>query len=48
VLHCAKAIAVDAKTKIHSVGDGAVWIAAQIEVQFGSNATYLSRFLSSL
>lgn len=44
LLHCVKSVGTDDKTKIHSVGDGAVWIADQIEKQFGSNATYLIDF----
>jgi hypothetical protein len=44
VLHCVKAVGANEKTKVHSVGDGAVWIADQIEKQFGSNATYLVDF----
>jgi hypothetical protein len=44
LLHCVKAIGTNKKTKIHCVGDGAVWIADQIEEQFGSNATYLIDF----
>jgi hypothetical protein len=44
LLHCVKSVGTDEKTKIHSVGDGAVWIADQIEKQFGSNATYLIDF----
>jgi len=44
LLHCVKAVGADGKTKIHSVGDGAVWIADQIERQFGANATYLIDF----
>jgi hypothetical protein len=44
VLHCVRAVGVNEKTKIHSVGDGATWIADQIDDQFGSNATYLIDF----
>ena len=44
VLHCVTAVGANEKTKVHSVGDGAVWIADQIEKQFGSNATYLIDF----
>lgn len=32
------------KTKVHCVGDGAVWIANQVEERFGSNGTYLIDF----
>jgi len=31
-------------TKIHCVGDGALWISDQIEEHFGTNATYLVDF----
>lgn len=44
VLHCVKAVGADEKTKVHCVGDGAAWIAHQIEEQFGANATYLIDF----
>ena len=32
------------QTKIHGVGDGAVWIIEQMEAQFGSQAQYLIDF----
>jgi hypothetical protein len=32
------------ETKIHAVGDGAPWIAAEIDHQFGAQATYLIDF----
>lgn len=44
LLHCVKAVGANEKTKVHSVGDGAVWIADQIEQQFGANANYLVDF----
>ena len=44
VLHCVKTVGTNENTKIHCVGDGAVWIADQIEEQFGANATYLIDF----
>lgn len=44
LLHCVTAVGANEKTKVHSVGDGAVWISDQIEKQFGSNATYLIDF----
>jgi hypothetical protein len=34
----------DKRTKIHCVGDGAVWIANQVEEQFGANGSYLIDF----
>jgi hypothetical protein len=33
-----------AKTQVHAVGDGAVWIADQVEAQFGSQGRYLLDF----
>jgi len=44
LLHCVTAVGANEKTKVHSVGDGAVWISDQLEKQFGSNATYLIDF----
>jgi len=44
VLHCVKSVGINDKTRIHSVGDGAVWIADQMEAQFGGHATYLIDF----
>lgn len=44
VLHCVKAVGTNEKTQVHCVGDGAVWIANQIEEQFGANGTYLIDF----
>lgn len=44
ILHCVKTVGMNQDTKIHCVGDGAVWIADQIEEQFGANATYLIDF----
>ena len=44
VLHCVKAVGVNEKTEVHCVGDGATWIANQMEEQFGSNAVYLIDF----
>jgi hypothetical protein len=44
VLHCVRAVGVNEKTSIHCVGDGAVWIADQMDKQFGSKATYLIDF----
>lgn len=32
------------KTHVHCVGDGAVWIANQVEDKFGANGTYLIDF----
>jgi hypothetical protein len=44
VLHCVKAVGINKQTRVHCVGDGAVWIADQVEEQFGTNATYLIDF----
>ncbi len=32
------------KSKVHCVGDGAFWIAEQVEIQFGENGSYLIDF----
>jgi hypothetical protein len=42
--HCVKRVGINDNTKIHCVGDGALWISDQIEEQFGTNATYLVDF----
>lgn len=39
--HCVSRVGIDQNTHIHCVGDGASWIAEQVEEQFGSQATYL-------
>ena len=44
ILHCVKSVGMNKKTKIHCVGDGAVWIAEQVEKHFGANAVYLIDF----
>ena len=44
MLYCVKTVGIDEKTKVHCVGDGALWIANRIEEQFGRNATYLIDF----
>lgn len=44
IKHCVKWVGMDDQTKIHSVGDGAPWIAEQVEEQFGSQAKYLIDF----
>lgn len=41
---CVKAVGQDKKTLIHCVGDGAPWIAEQVDRVFGSSATYLIDF----
>jgi Uncharacterised protein family (UPF0236) len=40
----AEAVGFGSKTKLHGVGDGAVWIASQFEEQFGAQSTYLIDF----
>ncbi len=42
--HCACLAGLGRDTHIHSVGDGAVWIAEQVAQQFGSQASYLVDF----
>ena len=42
--HCAKLAGFGEKTKLHAVGDGAKWIADQIEEQFGAKGSYLIDF----
>jgi hypothetical protein len=41
---CALEAGAGSRTKIHGVGDGAVWIIEQMEAQFGSQAQYLVDF----
>ena len=41
---CALQAGAGSQTKIHGVGDGAVWIIEQMEAQFGSQAQYLVDF----
>ena len=41
---CVKAVGKDKKSRIHCVGDGAPWIADQVEKVFGDTATYLIDF----
>ena len=42
--HCAKLAGFGEQTQLHTVGDGAKWIADQIEKQFGANGGYLIDF----
>ena len=44
LLSCANQVGYGTKTQIHGVGDGAKWIAEQIENAFGSNGNYLIDF----
>ena len=41
---CAQQAGAGSQTRIHGVGDGAVWITEQMEVQFGAQAQYLVDF----
>jgi hypothetical protein len=41
---CVLRVGCDGQTKVHCVRDGAVWIADQVENQFGANGTYLIDF----
>ena len=41
---CVDKVGRNDETKIHCIGDGATWIANQIEEQFGSQSTYLVDF----
>ncbi len=42
--HCASRVGWDGQTQIHGVGDGAPWIADQIECVFGAQGRYLIDF----
>jgi len=44
LLNCAVASGFGVKTHFHGVGDGASWIADQIEVKFGNQSSYLIDF----
>lgn len=44
LLNSAIAKGLGANTQVHAVGDGAPWIAHQVEAQFGEQATYLVDF----
>ena len=44
LLSCVEQAGAHAKTQVHCVGDGACWIANQVEEQFGANGTYLIDF----
>jgi hypothetical protein len=41
---CAQAAGAGSQTRIHGVGDGAVWITEQMEALFGTQAQYLVDF----
>lgn len=42
--HCAMAVGFDENAHLYAVGDGAPWIAEQIQDKFGTQATYLIDF----
>jgi hypothetical protein len=44
LLGCVKQAGADERTRVHCVGDGAMWIANQVEEQFGVHGTYLIDF----
>lgn len=44
IRYCVDKAGCGANTKIHAVGDGAPWIAEQVDTQFGSQAKYLIDF----
>ncbi|MGV0029251.1 UPF0236 family transposase-like protein [Phormidesmis priestleyi] len=44
LLDCAIAAGLGSNTQVHAVGDGAPWIAHQIEAVFGNQSTYLLDF----
>lgn len=44
LLECANSAGLGSKTYVHGVGDGAPWIADQVEDQFGSQGHYLLDF----
>lgn len=39
--HLAQAAGLTRHTRVHAIGDGAPWIAEQVEVQFGARGSYL-------
>jgi len=41
---CASRIGMDSRTQVHAVGDGAPWIADQVERLFGTQSSYLVDF----
>lgn len=44
LLSCANQVGYGKKTQIHGIGDGATWIAEQIDNTFGNNGSYLIDF----
>lgn len=44
LFHCAREVGFGTQTRVHAVGDGAEWIATQVEHRFGANGGYLVDF----
>lgn len=44
LFHCATEAGFGTRTRLHAVGDGAEWIATQVERKFGANGSYLIDF----
>jgi hypothetical protein len=44
LFHCARVAGFGSNSRIHAVGDGADWIATQVEEQFGAQGAYLVDF----
>jgi hypothetical protein len=44
LFRCVEEVGQDEHTKVHCVGDGATWIANQVEERFGAHGTYLIDF----
>jgi hypothetical protein len=44
IKYCVNLLGYGKNTKVHAVGDGALWIAEQVELQFGAQAKYLVDF----
>ena len=44
LLCCVQQAGATEKSRVHCVGDGAQWIANQVEEKFGANGTYLIDF----
>jgi len=44
LFHCAKVAGFGSNSRIHAVGDGADWIATQVEEKFGAQGAYLVDF----
>lgn len=44
IRYCVDKAGCGANSKVHAIGDGAAWIADQVDIQFGSQAKYLIDF----